>query len=187
MFRALKPRVILGSAAAALNRIRPVYATMAVTQNELNTVTVTAAADATLPPPAAPVPVGSGPFNGYVKVTGYAEERTKEMTVADSEITVQNDGVFIASVGWATFKHSQNSAVAGFVFAFERGGNLIFSQRPTVGRVPNIDDPGTVSGGGTFEALEGDKLSVWVASDKTGTITIPNSNISVHMLEDTSE
>ena len=33
---------------------------------------------------------------------------------------------------------------------------------------------------------KGDKVSVWVASDIAGTITLGNSNVAIHMLEDTT-
>lgn len=36
------------------------------------------------------------------------------------------------------------------------------------------------------DALAGDKLSVWLASDNTGTVTAPNANVTVQMIEDTS-
>ncbi len=186
MFKQIRNITQFNTPATAISRIRPVYATMAITQNEANTVTVAAAVDDTLPPPVGAVPVGPGPFDGYVKVSGYTLERAKEIVVSGDEMTMPNDGVYVANVGWATFRHSQNSATVGFAFAFERGGELFFTQRPTTGRVPNIGDPGNVAGGGSFDAIEGDKLSVWVASDKAGTVTIPNSNVTVQMVEDTS-
>lgn len=187
MFRALQRiRLIGGSTSAQFNRVRPIYATMAITQNEANTLSVTATANDETTPPPLPVAAGPGPFNGYVKVGGYALERAKEITFSDNALTLPNDGVYAVNIGWATFRHSQNSSIVSFLLAVEREGVLTFSQRPTGSRVPNVGDPANIGGGGTLDAQAGDIVSVWLASSKTGTVTVPNSNVTIQMLEDTS-
>ncbi len=174
---------------------RPVYGTMAITQadtndtNPANQITVAAYPGGTdvMNPPAAPVTAGPGPFGGYYKITGYIQDgAAKEIEFGDGEIIVQNDGVFIIPVGWGNFRHTLNNASVVFVLGIERDGQIIFSQRPTGGLKPNGDKLGNVSGGGQATLQKGDKVSVWVASDTAGTITLGNSNVTIHMLEDTT-
>lgn len=178
-----------------VRKTRPVYGTMAITQadvndtNPENTITVAAhpSGSDVMNPPAAPVTAGPGPFGGYYKVPGYVQEgAAKEIEFGDSEIIVQNDGVFIIPVGWGNFRHSLNNASVVFVLGIERDGQILFSQRPTGGLKPNGDKLGNVSGGGQSNLKKGDKVSVWVASDIAGTITLGNSNVTIHMLEDTT-
>ena len=141
----------------------------------------------TLNPPAAPVAAGPGPFGGYYKVTGYAPEgAAREITVSNDELVIHNDGVFILPIGWGGFRHSGNNATVAFVLGIERAGQILFSQRPTADSQANLDKIDNISGGGQFEAQAGDKVSAWVASDLAGTLTVGNSNITVHMLEDTT-
>ena len=162
--------------------ILPVYGTMAITQRDTNdgspnTIAVVAhpSGNSTLNPLSAPVAGASndGPFGGYYKISAFiAEGSIKEFTIANAEFTVPNDGVYIVPIGWAGFRHSANGSTIGFVIGIERAGQMIFSQRPTSSKQPNLGDIENVSGGGQVTALKGDKLSAWVASDTTVTITI---------------
>lgn len=188
MFKALSRLKILAGQGGSqeFNRIRPVFATMAVTQDEANTIAVTGTGSDQLPPPAAPVTAGPGPFNGFYKVAGFSLERAKEITFASNELTLPSDGTYTVNIGWAAFRHSTNQSTVGFVLGIERAGQIIFSQRPTSSKVPNGGDLENIAGGGTLDALAGDKLSVWLASDNTGTVTVPNANLTVQMIEDTS-
>jgi hypothetical protein len=181
---------------AQLRRTRPVYGTMAITQKdagdpEPNTIVVAAhpSGSSTLNPPAGPSTGTSddGPFGGYYKISAFIQEGSiREFTVANAEFTVPNDGVYIVPIGWAGFRHSLNNATISFVIGIERDGQMFFSQRPTSSKQPNGGDIENVSGGGQVTSLKGDKLSAWVASDTAGTITLGNSNFTIHMLEDTS-
>jgi len=159
---------------------------MVITQDETNTVTVVGTGSDLLYPPSAPVAAGSGPFDGFYKVGGFVLDIAKEITFANDTLTLHNDGVFSGYIGWANFRHTANGSTVGFVFGVERAGQLIFSQRPTSAKAPNLGDLVNVSGGGVINGLANDILSLWVASDTDGTITIPNGNISFQMIEDTS-
>jgi hypothetical protein len=171
---------------------------MAITQRDTNdgspnTIAVVAhpSGNSTLNPPSAPVTAGPGPFGGYYKVTAFiAEGAAKELTISgSSEIVIPNNivsAVMIVPIGWAGFRHSANGATVGFVIGIERAGQIIFSPRPTSSKQPNGGDIENVSGGGQVQVLAGDKLSAWVSSSATGTITMGNSNFSIHMMEDTT-
>lgn len=161
------------------------YATMAVTQAEGNSIALVGTGAPELAPPVAPQPLTGGNYEGYVKVTGFSLERANNMQVVGNEIVAEFNGVYIVSVGWGTFRHSANNATVAFVLAVERAGTLSFSQRPTGDRVANLGDPSNVSGGGTIELLKDDKLSVWVATDVSGNVVLSNANVSIHGLKQT--
>lgn len=183
-----------GATAADFRRIRPVYGTMTITQRDSNdpspnvlTVAAHPSGNDTMNPPSAPVTAGPGPFGGYYKVPGYiAEGIAKEITFGDSEVIVPVDGVYIVPVGWGGFRHAVNNASVAFVLGIERDGVIVFSQRPTAALKPNGDRIGNISGGGQAALQAGDKLSVWVASDIAGNITLGNSNVTIQMIEDTT-
>lgn len=181
---------------SALNKVRPVYATMAITQRDTNdgspnTLAVLAhpSGNSTLNPLSAPVAAGPGPFGGFYKVNAFiAEGLAKELTISGSaEIIIPNnivDAVMIVPIGWAGFRHSSNGATVAFVIGIERAGQMTFSQRPTSSKQPNGGDIENVSGGGQLDVKAGDKLSAWVASDTAGIITMGNSNFTIHMMDD---
>lgn len=185
-----------GDLTASINKVRPVYASMAITQRDTNdaspnTLIVAAhpSGNDTLNPPAAPVTAGPGPFGGYYKVTAFiAEGVAKELTVSGSaEIVVPNNissAVLIVPIGWAAFRHSLNNATVAFVIGVERAGQIFFSQRPTPALQSNVSALGNISGGGQLVVQAGDKLSAWVSSDLAGTITMGNANFTTHMMED---
>lgn len=173
---------------------RAAYATMAITQRDTGDTTpfeiVVAAhpsGTSRLNPPLTPVTAGAGPFGGYYRVTGFvAEGSAKEIVVSGDELVIPTDGVYIIPVGWAGFRHSFNNATIGFVLGVERAGQIIFSQRPTSSKQPTGGDIENISGGGQVTSLADDKISVWVASDIAGTITIGNANATIHRMEDTT-
>mgnify|MGYP000371496645 CR=1 FL=1 len=103
------------------------------------------------------------------------------------------DGIFASMAALGSFRHDANNTTVGFSFGLERGGLLYFSQRhtsylqATLDLQATIGRLGNVSGGGELEVQAGDKLSVWVSADKSGVITLGNSNITVTMVEDLTE
>lgn len=164
---------------AKLN-IRSVYGTIAVTQAVGNTYPAAVAIlDDNLPPPAVPQPVLGGDFNGYQRIGNFVTERANLMQlVGDHSLEAKVSGTYSVNIGWATFRHSHNNATVAFVLGIERDGIVTFSQRPTASRIANVDKLSNIAGGGTLELQAGDKLSVWVATDTAGTITIPNANVT---------
>lgn len=155
------------------------YATIDITQDEDNPITVVGTGSDQLVPPSTPQDPDTGNFSGYEKVTSWVLERSEGVTFADGELTILTKGIYKASIGWGNFRHTQNNATVGFVFGIERGGLISFSQRPTSSKVPNLGDIGNISGGGTFEAEAGDKLSVWLASNISGDVKVINANVSI--------
>lgn len=159
------------------------YATMAITQAAGNSVPLVGTGSILLVPPVGAQVVGSESYSGYKRVPGFVLERAKGLSVVAGEIVVAKRGVYVVSVGWGSFQHSLNNSTVGFLLAVTRGSTITFSQRPTSHRVANLGDLSNVSGGGSIELEAGDKLSVWVASDITGAVTIANANVTCHGLD----
>tara|TARA_R110000851_G_scaffold158030_2_gene300916 strand:+ start:2511 stop:3089 length:579 start_codon:yes stop_codon:yes gene_type:complete len=179
--------------AVDVNKTRPVYGAITVTQsdtgdtNTANQIAVLSHPSGTdvLNPPSSPVVAGPGPFNGYYKLTGYvAEAPLKEVIVVNGELIVPVHALYKSTAAWAGFRHTANNVTVAFVFGLEQGGQIFFSQRPTTGYQAAVGVLTNIAGGGKLEALAGAKVSVWVASNKSGTLTLGNSNISIEMIED---
>ena len=180
---------------AALNKTRPVYGTMAITQSDINdtnpanqvTVVAHPSGNDTLNPPALPVADGAGPFGGYYKIPGFIQAgEAKEVTFGTSSMIIPNAGVYILPVGWGGFRHTGTNATVAFVLGFIRGGQIFFSQRPTGDAQGITGKLSNNSGGGQFLAEAGDEIIALMASDSAGTITLGNANVTIHMLEDTT-
>ena len=169
-----------------LERIRPIYADMVISGGQSHTFALTASADPALVPPSTPQPVGPGPYDGWVQVTGFAQTIAKGITVENSSFIVNNDGVWDLSSAWFTFQHSQNSSTVAYAGVFEIEGQLFFDPVTIAGRLPNNNTPLTLTGGGIIPIPAGASFSVWMATDTTGTVTVPSAALSLHMLEDTS-
>lgn len=160
------------------------YITIAITTDENNTFSVTGTGSDILTPPVGAQAVGSSSYDGYVKVSGFSTERAVNLSLEDDDdIAISDDGVYEASVAWATFRHTSSNSTVGFILGIERDGFYYFSQRPTSGEVPASDDLGNIAGGGTFDALQGDKISLWVAANNTGTVYVPNANITIKLID----
>jgi capsid protein len=79
---------------------------------------------------------------------------------------------------------SVTATTVGFVFGIKKASDnmLYFSQRVTGSRMAAQNDRTNTSGGGFVENLEaGDELSMWVAADKTATVTLYDLNIGLEM------
>ena len=170
--------------------VQSIYGGMAITQRDAgdpdpHTISAVAhpSGDDTMNPPASPVAVGPGPFGGYYFVDGMIpREPISGVVVAGGKIEILTPGDYVLPGGWATFRHSSNGATTTFALAIERGSQLIFSQTPIANSQANNNKPSTTSGSGIFSVLAGDKISVWVATDTTGTVTIGNAEIPLQKL-----
>ena len=150
-------------------------------------IALTGTGDSLLPPPLTPQPVSGGSYNGYERVTGLIE------IAPDGELSVLNDSFVIGTNGggnyrtphaWVDMSANQTATTVGFVFGIVKlsDGLVHYSQRVTGSRMSAQDDRTNTSGGGFVTNLEaGDTLSMWVASDKTATITIYDMNIGLEM------
>lgn len=159
---------------------KPQATNVTITKNELNTFSVTGTGDDTLDPD----------DGGYIQVTGF----TLESGVANNDFTysepdglvVPDDGYYDID-GWMNFRHTINNSTVGIVFGFEFAadpGTIVYSPRPTALNTPNGNRLGLVSGGGNAQLSAGDKVTVWIASDTTGTITCPNANLRIKKYND---
>ena len=179
---------------AKLNKIRPVYGTMAITQRDINDpqpnqiiVAAHPSGSDTLNPPAIPVPhTGQFEEQGLYRVSGFDGSVLKEVSfdATNQGLVLPVKGVYSIPVGWGAFRHSQNNATVAMYLGIIRSGFLVFGPRPISVAQPNLNKLAMPSGGGTHDAEAGDILTVWVASDTAGTITIGNGNVTLNMLED---
>lgn len=149
---------------------------MTITSNVLGTAVV-GTADPFLAPLTTPVPVGTLDLAGYTRIDYFVDEESTGVDFADNSLVITQAGTYNSFAAHALFSHSVNSSRVSLVLAVERGGYLVFSQRPVVAEAPNNGVPVNLAGGGSFTAEVGDKLSMWVASSKTGTVTVISADI----------
>lgn len=136
-----------------------------------------------LTPPDNPQPMTGGDYKGFIKIAQFEEiDASESMTVVNGEIIIGQDGDYYTSHAWLDISCTANGNNIGFIFGIERAGQYIFSQRPTGMRGSNGQDRTNIAGGGFLATLEsGDKLSVWVASEKNANITIYDANLGLNL------
>lgn len=169
----------------------PAYGAMSIIQKDKNdpapnTISVLAhpSGNDTMNPPAAPVVAGPGPFGGYYKVTGFAQVGPiKGFTFANDELIIPEDGVYVLPVAWANFRHSANNTTVSLLLGVERDGMIIFSPRPVGNAQASQNKLSNTAGNGQSLVKAGDKLSVWLASDAAGDVTVGNMNVTTHLLD----
>jgi len=148
---------------------------------------LTGTGDALLPPPTTPQPETGGSYNGYIRVDGLVEiSAMGELSVSNAALIVgaNGDGDYRAPHAWVDMSANTTATTVGFIFGIVKlsDGLVHFSQRVTGARMAAQDDLTNVSGGGFVFGLEaGDTLSMWVAADKTATVTIYDMNIGLEM------
>tara|TARA_R110002167_G_scaffold89964_3_gene242651 strand:- start:2064 stop:2750 length:687 start_codon:yes stop_codon:yes gene_type:complete len=147
------------------------------------TISITGTGTDDLYPPDNPQPTTGGDYEGYVKITGLSVISEKGgLSVANSEVTVGIAGDYYTSHAYLDASSAVNTNNIGFTIAVERSGNLNFQQRAIGSRGFNGDNRTNISGGGFLPALlVGDKLSVWVASSATTTVTIHDANLGLNL------
>lgn len=159
---------------STLGEIKPEIAPQAVQVSITHpdpavTVAVTGAGDADLQPP-----------TGYETVLNAYEETANRGDVftvnASGQIQVNVAGL-IEIQGYADLTHSSNNATVGVAFSITRGGGTVYSDRAVHTRMPAAGDIGHLSGGGLLQAEAGDLISIGVASDITGTISLRTSSL----------
>lgn len=162
---------------------KPLACQTVITTDETNSYSVTGTGvDTLIPPVSGPV---AGPNGGYYKTVGYtlsSESLAAGFTVVDDAIVFPESGYYLAD-GWLNFRHSSNSSTVSVIFGVEKANNpgtVFYSARPTAMNTPNNNRLGLLSGGGALGGVEpGDKLTIWIASDNTGTVIVPNASLRV--------
>jgi|TARA_R110002050_G_scaffold4494_5_gene21808 hypothetical protein len=136
-----------------------------------------------LTPPDNPQPLTGGDYKGFVKISQFEEiDINGSLTIVNGEIVIADSGKYYVSHAWLDVSCTANGNNIGFIFGIERAGQYIFSQRPTGMRASNGQDRTNISGGGFLnDMLAGDKLSVWVASEKDATITVYDANLGLNL------
>lgn len=148
---------------------------------------LTGTGDSLLPPPTTAQPVSGGNYNGYERVGGLVEIASSgEVSVSGGSLVIGANGAgsYRTPHAWVDMSASTTATTVGFIFGIVKvsDGLVHFSQRVTGSRMAAQDDRTNTSGGGFVDGLEaGDTLSMWVASDKTATITIYDMNIGLEM------
>jgi len=146
-------------------------------------IAITGTGSEDLYPPDNPQPVTGGDYEGFVKVTGLQSLSEKGgLSVSGSDIVVGIAGDYYTTHAFLDLSSGNNANNVGFIIAIERSGFITFSERTIGARASNSDDRTNVSGGGFLDGLEvGDKISVWVASEKNTTLTIFDANLGVNL------
>lgn len=148
---------------------------MAIRNSTTNSVSITQATTSDM---LLPISIGTT----YKKVTGFSSEIDRGVSTVNDGLTVNTSG-FYRFGGWASIRHSQNTSTSGVLFAVRRNGVIIgTTPSPVPALLPNIGDIGLISGEGFTELLAGDSIEVYVASNKTGTVSIVNCTITGHFL-----
>jgi hypothetical protein len=146
-------------------------------------IVITGTGSEDLYPPDNPQPVTGGDYEGFVKVTGLQSLSEKGgLSVSGSDMVVGIAGDYYTSHAFLDLSSGSNANNVGFIIAIERTGFITFSERTIGARASNAADRTNVSGGGFLDGLEvGDKISVWVASEKNTTLTIFDANLGVNL------
>lgn len=155
------------------------FLSITITQDLTNSYTMVGTGDDNLWPPSTPQPLTGGVYNGYQKVTNFQVNDSIRMTLENNEDVIINEQGRYDFMGSLSMRHSANNSVSAFVFAIEVDGFYIFNGRPVKAKLPNGDDPANLSGGGVLKAQKGWKVSLWCASDKSGTLMVDTSEITI--------
>ena len=173
-----------------LNDLLNTYASVGYTQKQSNGTNIpltisgiTGTGNEDLTPPDNPQPLTGGDYKGFIKIAQFEEiEVGGSLTVSNGEIVIADSGKYYVSHAWLDISCTANGNNIGFIFGIEREGQYIFSQRPTGMRASNGQDRTNISGGGFLNDLvAGDKLSVWVASEKNADIVIYDANLGLNL------
>ncbi len=173
-----------------LDELLNTYASVGYTQKQANGTNVpltinglTGTGNEDLTPPDNPQPLTGGDYKGFIKITQFEEiEVGGSLTVSNGEIVIADSGKYYVSHAWLDISCTANGNNIGFIFGIERDGQYVFSQRPTGMRASNGQDRTNISGGGFLNDLvAGDKLSVWVASEKDANIIIYDANLGLNL------
>lgn len=150
-------------------------------------ISLTGTADSLLPPPTTAQPVTGGNYNDYTKITGLSQiAEGGSLAVASSAFVVGTggDGDYRTPHAWVDMSSDTTATTVGFIFGIVKAsdGLIHFSDRVAGARMSAQNDRTNTSGGGFAPTLEeGDELSVWVAADKTITLTIYDANVGLEM------
>lgn len=160
-------------------QFKPQATTISITNDESNSFAVTGTGTDQLVPP-----------TGYIPLTGFtmASGSTGNDFVytAQDELVVPDDGYYDID-GWMSFRHTVNNSTVAVIFGFEFAsdpGNIVYSPRPTAMETPRNDRLGLLSGGGAAQLSTGDKITVWIASNNSGTVTCPNATLRIKKYTD---
>jgi hypothetical protein len=156
------------------------YINIIRTQDTTNNIVLTGTGSDDLWPPATPQPLTGGAYEGYRKIGNLVPNKEAGLTLVDGDdetgaaltacdIPITEDGTYRVD-GFTTFAHPTNNSTVAFVFAVELGGVYIWSPRPIKHDMPNGGGNANLAGEGILSVPAGAVLSMWVASDNSGTV-----------------
>ncbi len=136
-----------------------------------------------LVPPDSPQPITGGNYNGFVKVIGFEEiSSSGSLSIVSGAVVIGTSGNYYTSHAWVDLSCTQNGNNIGFIFGIERDGFISFSPRPTGMRGSNGQDRTNLGGGGFLDNMQaGDKISLWIASEKDADVIIYDGNLGINL------
>lgn len=146
--------------------------------NSVGVIPVTGTGDDELIPP-----------TGYVKVPFYdypdgtpAYSRGYGLEIVDSGIQMKRRG-WLNIRGYMDMRHSTSTVHVGVVFAITKDGVTTLTSRAVHAKMPNSSDFGHLAGMGITPVYlnRGDRVEVWIASDKTGQVNSFTSTIEAEL------
>lgn len=175
----------------------PAYASVGITQRDVNdpipkeiTLSAHSSGTDTLNPPVGPIAIGAqdSEFLGFAKITESLQiGNNKGIFInEDGDMVLPSDGAYNHSIGWGAFRHNLNNSTVAFVPVIERAGFYYFDARPTTSFQPNVGKIQNIAGGVPIDGIAGDKMSLWIASDLAGIVTLANVVTTVIREEDTT-
>lgn len=148
-------------------------------------ITLTGSGDELLTPPADGQPLTGGNYNGYVKLNIFTGDNVGAgaLSVVNSEfvVGVGGEGQYETPHAYLGLSSSAQNNEVGVIFGIERGGLYYYSQRATGQRMANSNAWTNISGGGDLPLFEGDKVSVWVSSEKNADVSFYDANLGLRM------
>ena len=157
-----------------------------VFDNTLNPVAVVGTGTQNIIPPAD----DTGALNGFVKVDGFvqgsAPAALNGWSIVNSNLVAGAGTTGTYQVGGAAqFFHANNNSAVAFVVGHKKAADGItyFTPSASISTMPNSDQIGLNAGEGAFHVVEGDELSLWVASENSDPeLGIPNASLTAYRI-----
>lgn len=149
------------------------YGQLAISNNTA-TIAVTAAVDPTL-----------ATNSDYVQVTGVwnpiPHGLNNGVIQHTNDIEIARNGVYKIAM-WANMTSGTNNTIIGFKFAIN--GVITLVRRPKA-KIGSAGDTENLSAYGFAEFVAGDKITLWIAADKSANITLQDLVFSVDEMKST--
>lgn len=158
-----------GAGTPVIAKLDDIFATISITSDLANNITLTGVNNTNFIDNA-----------GFVPVTGFEAGESHGITfeAVTNYFVLPVNGHYYADGYVSGHSSVQNDTVA-VKFSFN---DTTLSPRPVPTKMPSAGDQGNLAGSGTFYATAGTVLGVKVASDKDSVFTAQNSSLTVRLL-----